>query len=179
MKKVLMGLAMALLFFVLVVVLFILVFIFFFPGEEEMLANGDEIVSSKEMRAIIQEREALLVDVDSLQAVLAQKNVALDSLGQELAFRSATLKGLEGRLQERDAELESLRRVEVNAQDMARTFATMSVAELTPIVAKLSDEVVMDIYKHTTTKRRKFLLAALGDDRAAALTNRLVKQKGS
>ena len=177
MKKILMGLAVALLFFVLVVVLFIIGFIIF-AGEEEMLANG-EIVSSKEMQAIVQERDALLVDVDSLLAVLAQNNVALDSLERELAFGDATVKGLEGRLQVKDAELESLRQVEVNAQDMARTFATMTVTELTPIVAKLSDEVVMDIYKHTTNKRRKFLLAALGDDRAAALTNRLVKQKGS
>ena len=178
MKKVLMGLAVALLFFVLVVVLFIIGFIIF-AGEEEMLADRDEIVSSKEMQAIIQEHDALLVDVDSLLAVLAQNNVALDSLERELAFGDATVKGLEGRLQVKDAELESLRQVEVNAKDMARTFATMTVTELTPIVAKLSDEVVMDIYKHTTNKRRKFLLAALGDNRAAELTNRLVKQKGS
>ena len=178
MKKILMGLAMALVFFVLIIVLFVIVFVIFFPGDEEMLANG-EIVSSKEMQAIIQERDSLLVDLDSLQSVLVQSNVALDSLERELAFGDATVKGLEGRLQVKDAELESLRQVEVNAQDMARTFATMTVTELTPIVAKLSDEVVMDIYKHTTNKRRKFLLAALGDDRAAELTNRLVKQKGS
>jgi len=178
MKKILMGLAMALMFFVLMIVLFVIVFVIFFPGDEEMLANG-EIVSSKEMQAIIQERDSLLVDLDSLQSVLVQSNTALDSLERELAFGDATVKGLEGRLQVKDAELESLRQVEVNAQDMARTFATMTVVELTPIVAKLSDEVVMDIYKHTTNKRRKFLLAALGDDSAAALTNRLVKQKGS
>lgn len=178
MKKILMGLAMALIFFVLMIVLFVIIFVIFFPGGEEMLANG-EIVSSKEMQAIVQERDSLLVDLDSLQSVLVQGNTALDSLERELAFGDATVKGLEGRLQVKDAELESLRQVEVNAQDMARTFATMTVTELTPIVAKLSDEVVMDIYKHTTNKRRKFLLAALGDDRAAALTNRLVKQKGS
>lgn len=178
MKKILMGLAMALIFFVLIIVLFVIVFVIFFPGDEEMLANG-ETISSKEMQAIIQERDSLSVDVDSLLAVLAQNNVAIDSLERELTFGDATVKGLEGRLQVKDAELESLRQVEVNAQDMAKTFATMTVTELTPIVAKLSDEVVMDIYKHTTNKRRKFLLAALGDDRAAALTNRLVKQKGS
>jgi len=79
MKKILMGLAMALMFFVLMIVLFVIVFAIFFPGDEEMLANG-EIVSSKEMQAIIQVRDSLLVDVDSLLAVLAQNNVALDSL---------------------------------------------------------------------------------------------------
>jgi len=178
MKKILMGLAMALMFFVLMIALFVIVFMFFFPGDEEMLANG-EIVSSEEMQVIVQERDSLLVDVDSLLAVLAQNNVALDSLGQELTYRDAMVRTLEGSLQERDAEIESLRQVGLNAQEMARTFATMSVDELTPIVARLSDDVILDIYTQTTNKRRKYLLTALGDDRAAALTNRLVKKEGS
>ena len=178
MKKLLMGLAIALVFFVLMIVLFFVIFLFI--GDGEMLTEGEgEILSSKEMQAIVQERDSLLVDLDSLLSVMARNNAALDSLERELTFVGATAKTLGGRLQEKDAEIESLRRVEVNAQDVARTFATMTVAELTPIVAKLSDDVVMDIYKHTTNKRKKFLLAALGDDRAATLTSRLVKRKGS
>ncbi|MFB0516431.1 MAG: hypothetical protein ACETWG_07495 [Candidatus Neomarinimicrobiota bacterium] len=177
MKKVLLGLAAALMFFVLMIVVFFLIFLLS-EGEGELAEEGWP-VSDKELQEIIQQRDSLLADVDSLVAVVAVSNTALDSLGQELAFREATVKSLESRLQGKDAEIESLRRVDVNAQDMARTFATMTAAELTPIIAKLSDEVVLDIYKHTVTKRRKVLLAALGDARAAALTNRLVKRKGS
>ncbi len=177
MRKLLMGLGIALMFFVLMIVVFFA--IFYFTSDEEMLAEGDGIFSSKEMQAIVQERDSLLVDIDSLLSVMARNNTALDSLERELTFVGATAKTLGERLQTKDAEIESLRRVEVNARDMARTFATMTVAELTPIVARLSDDVVMDIYEHTTSKRRKFLLAALGDDRAATLTNRLVKRKGS
>ena len=55
----------------------------------------------------------------------------------------------------------------------------MTVDELSPIVARLSDQVVLDIYQQTANKRRKYLLTALGDERAAAMTNRLVKEKGS
>ncbi|MFC1482082.1 hypothetical protein ACFL6E_07560, partial [Candidatus Neomarinimicrobiota bacterium] len=62
---------------------------------------------------------------------------------------------------------------------MAKTFSTMTVAELTPIISRLSDDVVLDIYKNTTSKRRKFLLSALGNERAAAMTNRLVSKEGS
>jgi len=177
MKKLFMGLAIALMFFVLMIVLFFVIFLL--TGGEEMLVNGDETVSNKEMQAIVQERDSLFVDIDSLLSVMARNNASLDSLERELTFVGATAKTLGGRLQEKDAQIESLRRVEVNAQDMARTFATMTVAELTPIVARLGDDVVMDIYEHTTSKRRKFLLAALGDDRAATLTSRLVKRKGS
>ena len=176
MKKILMALAAALMFFVLLVAVFFL--IFFFLGDDEMVADLSEI-SDKELQAIIQQRDSLLVDVDSLQSVLLAQQAIQDSLDQELAFRDANNKAMEARLQTKDAEIENLRRVEVNAQDMARTFATMTVAELTPIVAKLSDQVVLDIYKHTSTKRRKFLLSALGDDRAAKLTDRLITKKGS
>jgi len=177
MKKVLMILVAALMSFVLMVIAFFL--IFFFTGDEEMFAEEEGTLGGKKLQAFIQQRDSLLADVDSLEAVLAANTAARDSLARVSAFSEASVQVLEDRLQEKDAEIESLRQVDVNAQDMARTFATMTVAELTPIVAKLSDEVIMDIYKHTTSKRRKFLLSALGDDRAAALTNRLVKRKGS
>ena len=56
--------------------------------------------------------------------------------------------------------------------------STMTVAELTPIISRLSDDVVLDIYKNTSSKKRKFLLSALGDERAAAITNRLISKEG-
>ena len=178
MKKVLIGLGGALLFFLLLVAVFFIVF-FFLPGDEEMLAEGEGFVSTEELQALVQKRDSLLADVDSLQALLARNGVMIDSLEQELVYKDANLSVLEDRLQTKDAEIMTLRQVEVNAQDMARTFATMTVAELTPIIDKLSDQVVLDIYKHTANKRRKFLLSALGEDRAAALTSRLVKKEGS
>ncbi len=177
MKKLLMGLAIALMFFVLMIGVFFIIFLL--SNDEGTLAEEDMTLSNKEMQAIIQVRDSLSVNIDSILAVLAQNKAALDSLERELTFKDATAKTLEGRLQEKDVELVSLRQVGMNAQDMARTFATMTVAELTPIVAKLSDDVVMDIYKQTTNKRRKYLLTALGDDRAATLTSRMVKRKGS
>ncbi len=177
MKTVFFALAAALMFFVLMVVVFFL--IFFFTGEDEQLAGEDVVVSGSELQAVIQHRDSLLVDLDSLQALLAASMSSRDSLERITAIWDATERALESRLQEKDVELVALRQVDVNAQDMARTFATMSVQELAPIVAKLSDEVILDIYKHTTNKRRKYLLSALGDERAAALTNRLVKRKGS
>jgi flagellar motility protein MotE (MotC chaperone) len=179
MKKLLLGLAGALVFFVLLVTVFFIIFFFLPTGEEDMLAEGEGFVSNEELRALVQKRDSLLADVDSLQALLARNGVVIDSLEQESVYKDANLTALENRLQTKDAEITALRQVEVNAQDMARTFATMTVAELIPIIAKLSDQVVLDIYKHTANKRRKFLLSALGDDRAATLTNRLVKKEGS
>lgn len=184
-----MGLAAALMLFVLLIVVFSV--IFFFGEEDEVAAEGEtiEVVSEDgtvrtvlptELQGTVQEQDPLRAELDSLRALLAAtSSVRFDSLEQLLAIKDATVRALEDRLQVQDAEIESLREVDVNAQQMARTFATMTVGELTPIVSKLGDKVVLDIYKHTTNKRRKFLLSALGDQRAAELTNRLVKQKGS
>ncbi|UCH09902.1 MAG: hypothetical protein JSU61_11915 [Fidelibacterota bacterium] len=179
MKKILLILGGALVFFLLLVGVFFIIFFFLPPGDEDMQAEGEGFISNEELRALVQKRDSLLADVDSLQVLLSHNTVVIDSLEQELVYKDANLTALENRLQTKDAEIMTLRQVEVNAQDMARTFATMTVAELTPIVEKLSDQVVLDIYKHTANKRRKFLLSALGDDRAAALTSRLVKKEGS
>lgn len=183
-----MGLAAALMLFMLLIVVFSV--IFFFSEEEEVAAEGEtiEVVSEDgtvrtvlrtELQGDVQEQDPLRAEIDSLQALLAVSSAGFDSLEQLQAVKDATVRALEDRLQAQDAEIEFLREVDVNAQQMARTFATMTVGELTPIVSKLGDKVVLDIYKHTTNKRRKFLLSALGDQRAAELTNRLVKQEGS
>ncbi|MCH7497771.1 MAG: hypothetical protein IH971_07970 [Candidatus Marinimicrobia bacterium] len=178
MKKILMGLMAAILLFVLMVVVFFV--IFFLTGEEEMLADDEEaVITNKELRLIIQERDSLTVERDSLLQVLAMRDASLDSVGRLLTLKDADINVLGETLQQKDAEIQALLQVEVNAQEMARTFATMSLDELSPIVDRLSDQVVLDIYQHTSNKRRKFLLSALGDERAANLTNRLVKKRGS
>jgi septal ring factor EnvC (AmiA/AmiB activator) len=176
MKKLVMGLAAALMFFVLLVVVF---FVIFFVIEGEQETTDVELMTNRELQTIIEQRDSLLVDVDSLETDLAYNQTIIDSLEQELSFTSATLQGVQDRLQEKDAVIASLRQAEVNAQAMARTFATMTVAEMKPIVARLSDQVVMDIYTNTSTKRKKFLLEAMGNERAAAMASRLLSKKGS
>ncbi|MCH7858392.1 MAG: hypothetical protein IID14_01680 [Candidatus Marinimicrobia bacterium] len=188
MKKIFMGLAAALMLFVLLIVVFSV--IFFFTEADEVAAEGETIevvaddgtiqmVPRTELQGAVQEQDPLKVELDSLKALLATVSVGFDSLEQLLTIKDATVRALEDRLQVQDAEIVSLREVDVNAQQMARTFATMTVSELSPIVSQLGDKVVLDIYKHTTNKRRKFLLSALGVQRAAELTNRLVKREGS
>ncbi|MCH7575624.1 MAG: hypothetical protein IIA59_10930 [Candidatus Marinimicrobia bacterium] len=161
----------------------VIVFITMFIFQAEEVALPDEVgedeevlVSITELELMTAKRDTLQMAMDSLLAVLVQRSADLDSLSDVLAFRDAAIGALESRLQDKDAAIEGLREVDVNAQEMARTFATMNVEQLSPIVAELTDGVVLDIYKHTSNKRRRFLLAAMGDNRAAKLTNRLVRK---
>ncbi|MCH8327474.1 MAG: hypothetical protein IID15_02995 [Candidatus Marinimicrobia bacterium] len=166
--------------FMVLVIVFVTMFIF----QAEEVALSDEVVkegvealvSITELETMTTYRDSLQMAMDSLLAVLVQRTADLDSLADVLAFRDAAIGALESRLQDKDAAIEGLREVDVNAQEMARTFATMNVEQLSPIVAELTDGVVLDIYKHTSNKRRRFLLAAMGDNRAAKLTNRLVRK---
>ena len=162
-------------------VVMVIVTVTFFIFQADELAVPEEIedeqlVSISELESMTTVRDSLQTAMDSLLAVIVQRDADLDSLAGVLAFRDAAVTALEGRLQDKDAAIKQLREVDVNAQEMARTFATMNVEQLSPIVADLTDGVVLDIYKHTSNKRRRFLLAAMGDNRAAKLTNRLVRK---
>ncbi|MEE9464907.1 MAG: hypothetical protein V3W14_04955 [Candidatus Neomarinimicrobiota bacterium] len=182
MKDIIIGvIGAAMLFFILVVVFSVA--IIFYGGEEGLaeLTEGRAIpmVPERDLLVITQARDSLLAETAYLGALVANQSTKVDSLLEQLSYRDAANKILDDRVQNKDVEIAILREVGLNAQEMARTFATMKVDELTPIVSRLSDGVVLDIYKQTANKRRKFLLTALGDERAAAMTNRLVKQKGS
>ena len=171
------GIALGL--FTLLVVAFVVLFLF--QAEEELPELAEEeqpetLVSSTELELMTAMRDSLQAELDSLGIVLVRRQAEQDSLEDILVFRDAAVNTLESRLQDRDAEIASLRELEINAQEMARTFATMDVEALSPIVSRLTDGVVLDIYKHTSNKRRRFLLTAMGDNRAAKLTNELVKK---
>ena len=149
------------------------------PAEELPLVEPPTIKELQaELQALMQERDSLLTEVTTLQPSLARSTHEVDSLSRMLANVSANSRDLESRLQAREKELQILRTADINAEEMAKTFATMSEDQLGPIVTRLSDDVVLSIYKHTANKRRKNLLAALGDNRAAALTNKLIRTKG-
>ena len=182
MKNLVIGvIGAAMLFFILVVMFSVA--IIFYGGEEGLAELTREetipMVPEIDLQAMTQARDSLKAETEYLQALAANRAARIDSLGEQISLREANIRLFEDRVQTKDAEIIALREVGMNAQQMARTFATMTVDELSPIVARLSDQVVLDIYQQTANKRRKYLLTALGDERAAAMTNRLVKEKGS
>ncbi len=173
--KILKWLGAAVGFFFLLVIAFIVLFLF--QADEEALTEAaaeETLVSSIELEKATMARDSLQVNIDSLLFVVAQAQAERDSIEDMLIFRDASILALESRLTDRDVVIEELRAADVNAQEMARTFSTMNIEQLSPIVSQLTDGVVLDIYKYTSNKRRRFLLEAMGDDRAAKLTNELV-----
>ena len=163
------------------VLVIVFVIMFMFQAEDvastDLAATAEEtLVSSTDLEIMTALRDSIHAEMDSMLVVLAQRKAEVDSLSGVLAFRDAAVNALEARLQDKDAAIDELRVVDVNAQEMARTFSTMNIEQLSPIEAKLTDGVVHDIYKHTSNKRRRFQLAAMGDNRAAKLTNGLVRK---
>ncbi len=194
MKKIILSILGILTFFIVLIVVFVAYLIYSVDEDIPVaviepvveIVDGDEVrtitsrtVTLADLSDMVQARDSLRVELDSIYALLVQRTTEADSLNDLLAFRDATVISLESQVQQRDVEITNLREVDVNAKEMAKTFGTMTVVELAPIVAGLSDKVVLDIFKNTSSKKRKNLLAAMGTERAAQLTNRLVKQKGS
>ena len=179
-NKILLAVVGSVALFFFLVVLFSVAFIF--GGEDDFTEGAEEgvpTVPEVELLMVAQERDSLLSELQGLMDQLVDRDSAIDSINQVVQINNARVGVLEDNLEQRDADITNLREVGVNAVAMAKTFATMNVQELTPIVSQLSDDVVLDIYKNTTNKRRKFLLSALGNERAAAMTNRLVSKEGS
>ena len=179
-QKILLAVAGSIALFFFLVVLFSVAFIF--GGEDDLTERAEEgvpTVPEIELLRVAQERDSLLTEMQGLMDQLVNRENAIDSINRVAQISDARVDVLEDNLEQRDADIINLREVEVNAVDMAKTFQTMTIEELTPIIVRLSDDVVLDIYKNTSSKRRKYLLAALGTARAAAMTNRLISKEGS
>ena len=110
---------------------------------------------------------------DYEQELKAQKH-QLDSL-------TALVQTLRQDTQAKSAEIEKLNialqgKTERNkkAKEMAKTFASMKVKQISPILNKLDDETIISIYLQTSKPARKNIIAALTDDRAARITKKLI-----
>ena len=132
----------------------------------------------RNLKTRLRTRDSLTSELESLKAAQEESRAKVDGLTLELNDRDATIRSLREKLQTQGIELEAIRKTDLNSRAMARTFGTMSMEELAPIMARLDDNIVVSIYRQTPNKRRKNLLAALGEKRAAALTNELLTPTG-
>lgn len=119
-------------------------------------------------------KDSLLMVIDDYEQELKAQKHQLDSL-------TALVQTLRQDTQAKSAEIEKLNialqgKTERNkkAKEMAKTFASMKVKQISPILNKLDDETIISIYLQTSKPARKNIIAALTDDRAARITKKLI-----
>lgn len=95
-----------------------------------------------------------------------------DSLKQVITLNSPGLSDPQ-KMESENAAKEKLQR-ESNAKDLAKTFSSMNVKEIGPILSNLDDETIIQLYVNMNSRTRKNIFLGLPKNRAAEITKQLM-----
>ncbi len=123
------------------------------------------------------QRDSLKTAADSLKNRLDAELLVKDSLSAKLAQLSQTTQSQEQAITSLTGEKETQSTREEKAGEMAKTFSSMALKEMAPIVSNLDDRTIIDIYNKMSSRTKKNILLALDDKRAANITEKLISQK--
>lgn len=178
MKKILIifGIGMGM-FLVLVVVLFIILSKLQ-PAEPPPMAERPEDPNRRSVTSLLlEQRES---EVDSLKTQVTDlknenfaQSVAIDSINEVVVFKDNLITEYEKEINELNDRLLDKQKRQNNIKELAKTFETMKVADISPILNKVDNETVIAIYKHMGSRSRKMIMMALNDNRAAEITRKL------
>lgn len=128
----------------------------------------------------IDTRKQTKIELDSLNAVITDlrsqiffNKIAQDSLTEQLTFKTNLIDGYQNTIDGLNRELTEQNSKQGDIKDLAKTFESMKVNEIKPILENVDDNTVINIYKNMSTRNRKNILNALTPQRAAAITEKL------
>lgn len=161
--------------FVVLVGIIFAILTFIEPGDENKAAIITENKSTSPQ--LLDEKQ---LEIDNLIGeIKKQKNelffskLIVDSLGEALRFSNSLINGYKDTIEKLNEDLLAKKKVEVRIKELAKTYETMKVEEMRPILAKVDDETVIAIYENMSSRSRKTIMNALSGERAAMITIRL------
>jgi len=177
-------------YFVLVLILFIVslssfVGILYYTGSDPSLDDPDEFASvifnsdKYTVKKVIIEQNK---EIDELKNTIKSLESKLDSTNRVINDRVADITKRDGDIAEyknqieiykQNVELEKKNNISV--KEMAKTYEGMKVTEIQDIIRQLDDQTILKIYKNTGTRKRQNLLIALGEEAAARITEKVIK----
>ena len=117
---------------------------------------------------------------DSLRSVIIQLNgdlfftrVTIDSLNEQLGLKEDQIGRYLAEIESLESNINTLQESRTSIKDLAKTYDTMKVTDMSPILAKLDDETIIALYKNMGSRTRKNLIQALTGARAAQITKKL------
>lgn len=145
------------------------------------LAAADSTAAQKFPRgalAVAARDEALArltIERDSLATLAAR----IDQKTQEMNARIALLETLKSQLAAANAEADSLERSAgqpaVSLSDLANVYSSMKPQELSPILARLSDDTLYGVITQLKGRQLAKFMGALSPDKAAAMSERMAQ----
>jgi flagellar motility protein MotE (MotC chaperone) len=178
MKKILLWVGLGFLLFIILVGITFGVLMVLNPVDADIqmdTVTGDQKLAREMLAQKQQEIDQLHAELDSLLIDLEKNNLARDSLAEENDFNAGLIREYRKTIEMLNAELSVETKKNLSVKELAKTYESMKINEMQPIVEKLDDHTIMDIYTNISSRNRKNLLMALSAKRAAIITQRIAE----
>lgn len=143
------------------------------PSEEMLIVEqsekSDEIKSSA-LKVKQAEVDTLQVQLKDLNNKILLQQGLLDSLTEQINLKDGLISGYTNEIKKLNEMILQKEKQTVSVKELAKTYETMKIQEMKPILANLSNQTVISLYKNTSSKNRKKLFQALEKGRAAEIT---------
>ncbi len=172
--------------FVLMIVATLGIFIYLQGGNPFSQIGMPEIVKANVADPVLKEiLKKKISEIDSLEGELRKRDSTIavrenvvDSLNNLLSDQASLVQNQKSELQKMNASVRTQTENEARAKEIAKTFESMKVVEISTILNKLDDETVRMIYQNTGSRYKKNILLALSPSRAARLTKDMLATAG-
>ncbi len=119
--------------------------------------------------------DSLYTLVDKYRDSLKIKGRVIDSLATEMATFDKKRNELVSEIEKWKKKYTTLTQKQDKVREIAKTISALKAKDMAKIVSKLDDQTIIQIYDQMSKTSRKNLLAALSSDRAAAITQKMIK----
>jgi len=162
--------------FVVMVGLVLGVMIYFGPKKTTPLKgkHAQSAALKKEKGKNLTAKERLLIELEQYKVKTDSMKNRLDSLSTLSRKQQNKLQAQADEIQKLTIRLKGKASKAARAKDLAKTLASMKLKSLAPILNKLDDQTVIELYRQMNRAARKNILLGLSDKRAAKITQKLI-----
>jgi flagellar motility protein MotE (MotC chaperone) len=180
-KKALLWVGISVAIFVVAVIVTFLVLTYIEPeptatSQIDLVPNGVDPKVLEEKKAEI---NSLNLTILSLKDSLNIQTMRIDSLQEQIQFRDGIIREYTRTVANLNDQVKTLNQRALSVKELAKTFETMKVEDMKPILAQMDDPTVLDLYTNINSRNRKNLLMALSTSRAAQLAQKIANLSGS
>ncbi len=176
MKKILLWVGLGFLMFILLVGITFAVLMALNPIDDNIkmdTISGDQRLAKEILAQKQSEINQMKSEMDSLHIYIGEICFARDSIAEENDFNASLIREYRKTIEMLNTELSTETKKNLTIKELAKTYESMKIAEMQPIIEKLDDHTVLDLYTNISSRNRKNLLMALPAKRAAVITQKI------
>ena len=146
-------------------------------SKENMEALEKKDISTMSEYITKAERDSIINLIQVKDSIITARSHVKDSLEQVIQSNITSIDNYKQRVKDLESQIKKNTKRSENLKNIAKTYESLRVADLRPIVKKIGDTTLIGIYNKMSSRKRQKLLQALTPDRAAKLTNKLANNE--